>query len=252
MGDLKNLEKLPAEVRKRLQPYMEDLLRLHQENIISIFIYGSAASADYIPGIFAISSAVVFKELGLDQLKSSLRLVDKGIRNKIAAPLFFEAEHITTSTDTFPLEFLEMKENYVLIYGEDLLKDLQIDSSHIRFVCEEQLKGKLIRIRQAYLEIGLRRKGMEALIKESLNSLFPVFRGLLRLKGITPPVKKEEALRLLSENFEVDCGTFLAVLKDERNDEKIAGEELESFLKRYIEQLQKLADISDKLNEHIA
>ena len=71
---------------------------------------------------------------------------------------------------------------------------------------------------------------MEALIKESLDSLFPVFRGLLRLKGIVPPIKKEDIARSLSDAFGVDYDTFIAVLKDEKNDEKIAGEELESFL----------------------
>lgn len=247
MSNLKNSERLPAEVRKRIEPYMEELLRLHQDNIVSIFIYGSAASGDFMPGVSDINSAVVFKNLGLTQLKNSLHLVNKGIRNKIAAPLFLTPEHIRTSTDTFPIEFLEMKENHILIYGDDILKDMDIDHSHIRFVCEEQLKGKLIRIRQAYLEIGLRKKVMEALIKVSLNSLLPIFRGLLRLEGVTPPIKKEQVLRLLGETFEIDGETFIAVIRDKKNDGKIFGEELDSFLERYIEQIQKLADISDKL-----
>lgn len=247
MGDLKNLERLPIEVKKRVQPYLEELLKLHQDNIISIFIYGSAASGDYIPGVSGINSAVVFKNLGFVQFKKSLHLVDKGIRRNIAAALFLTEEYIRASTDTFPIEFLEMKENHIVIYGQDLLKDLEIDPSRIRFVCEEQLKGKLIRIRQAYLEIGLRKKGMEALIKESLDSLFPIFRGLLRLKGVTPPLKKIEVLRLLSESFEIDGQTFMAVLKDNKIDEKILGEEIESFLERYIEQIKKLADISDRM-----
>lgn len=247
MSNLKNMERLPIEVKKRAEPYLEELLKLHQDNIISIFIYGSAASGDYIPGVSGINSAVVFKNLGFVQFKKSLHLVDKGIRRNITTPLFLTEEYIRASTDTFPIEFLEMKENHIVIYGQDLLKDLEIDPSHIRFVCEEQLKGKLIRIRQAYLEIGLRKKGMEALIKESLDSLFPIFRGLLRLKGVTPPLKKIEVLRLLSESFEIDGQTFIAVLKDNKIDEKILGEEIESFLGRYIEQIKKLADISDRL-----
>lgn len=247
MGNLKNLERLPIEVKKRVEPYMEELLKLHQDNIISVFIYGSAASGDYIPGVSDINSAVVFKSLGFAQLKKSLHLVNKGIGKNITAPLFLTEEHISASTDTFPIEFLEMKENHIVIYGQDLLKDLEIDPSHIRFVCEEQLKGKLIRIRQAYLEIGLRKKGIEPLIKESLDSLFPIFRGLLRLKGVTPPVKKVEVLRLLAANFEIDGETFIAVLKDKKINEKILGEEIESFLERYIEQIKKLADISDRM-----
>lgn len=247
MEILKNMERLPIEAGRKLKPYMEALLKIHGENVVSIYIYGSAATGDYIPAISDINSVVVLKTLRFGQLKDSLQIVDKGIRKKIPAPLFFTPEHIRTSLDTFPLEFLEMKESHILLYGDDLLGALKIDHSHIRFVCEEQLKGKLIRIRQAYLEIGLRKKGMEALIKESLNSLFPIFKGLLRLKGITPPSKKEDIAQLLAETFKVDADTFIAVLRDEKNDEKISGEKLETFLARYIEQIDKLADVADRL-----
>lgn len=246
MENFKNVDRLPEGVKQRFLPYAKELLKLHKEKIASIFIYGSSASGDYIPGVSDINSVVVFKALGFTQLKESLKLIDKGIRRKISAPLFLTPEHIKSSLDTFPLEFSEMKDNHILIYGEDLLKDIEIDPSHIRFICEEQLKGKLIRVRQAYLEIGLRKKGMEALTKESFNSLFPTFRGLLRLKGLKPPVKKEETLRLLGETFNIDAETFIAVLKDKRDDERIGGEGLEGFLSRYIEQIEKLAEASDK------
>ncbi|NQT89825.1 MAG: hypothetical protein HQ558_01050 [Candidatus Omnitrophica bacterium] len=247
MSELQNLEKLPHKAAEKLRVYLEDLLKVHKDNIVSIFVYGSTASGDHIPGISVINSVIVFKQLEVASFKNSLRIVNRGIRNGIAAPLFFTPEHIRTSTDTFPIEFLEMKENHLLVYGEDILKDLQIDPSHIRFICEEQLKGKLIRIRQAYLEIGLRKKGMEALVKESLDSLFPVFRGLLRLKDIAPPIEKEKTVELLSEAFGIDGAVFSAVLKDTKNDEKVDGQDIEVFLERYVNQIQKLADISDKL-----
>jgi len=247
MESLKNLERLPDDAKRKLQPYLEALIKIHGDNIASIFVYGSTASGDYIPGVSDLNSAVVFKELGFDQLRRSLNLIDRGIRKRIAAPLFFTPEYIRRSLDTFPIEFLEMKESHILLYGDDPLSSLEIDLSHIRFVCEEQLKGKLIRIRQAYLEIGLRKKGMEALIKESLDSLFPVFRSLLRLKEAVVPTKKEDVFRLLQDRFEVDADTFIAVLRDDKNDEKIGNENLESFLERYLKQIEKLADIADRL-----
>jgi hypothetical protein len=247
MSKLKNLEKLPGGVRKKISPYMEGLLKAHGENIISIFIYGSAASGDFIPGVSGINSAVVFNDLKFEQLKKSLHQVGSGIRKQIVAPLFITREYIKTSCDTFPLEFLEMKENHLIIYGKDLLQDLEVRTDHIRFVCEEQLKGKLIRIRQAYLEIGLRKKGMEALVKESLDSLFPVFKGLLRLKGVAPPSKKEEAARLLTKTFGINGDVFIAVLQDKEIDEKIGSEDMESFLEKYIEQIRQLTYIADQL-----
>lgn len=247
MDGLKNIQRLPDKVRLRTYEYMKAILNLHPNRIVSIFVYGSAASGDFVPGISDINSAVVFKEMGFLELHKSLNLVSNGIRKKIAAPLFLTQEHIRDSVDTFPIEFNEMKDSYLILFGKDLLMDIRIDPSNIRFVCEQQLKGGLIRIRQAFLEIGLRRRGMGALIKESFSSLFPIFRSLLRLKAIEPPVHKENIIKMLAKTFGIDEALFIALLKDKRNDEKIAGDKIERFMERYLREIQILADIADKL-----
>ena len=187
------------------------------------------------------------ERLEFQDLQKSLKLVSKGINKKITAPLFLTRKHIATSTDVFPIEFLEMKENHLLLYGEDLLTPLEINPANIRLFCEEQIKGKLIRIRQAYLEIGLKRKGIEALLKESLASLTPVFRNLIRLKDKIPPVKKEQIYSQLSAEFGLDRNVFLAILRDTKNDEKIDAQDVEVFFARYTAQIQKLAIAVDQL-----
>jgi predicted nucleotidyltransferase len=247
MIELKNLDKLNSDAAVIIKPYLEDFLRVHADSIISIFIYGSAASGDYVKGSSDINSAVVFKEIGISELKQSLNIVNKGIRHRINTPLFLTREHIMTSLDTFPIEFLEMKECHVVVYGEDVLSGINIDLSHIRFVCEEQIKGKLIRIRQGYLEIGLRKKGIEALIKESFTSLLPAFRGLLRLKGVAPFKTKKENIKAMGDAFGIDTDILFAILADKRNDGRISGQDLESAFFKYIDQLEKLGNIADQL-----
>ena len=237
MENLKNIDKIPVKYQKKITQYLKELLHIHQEDIISIYIYQS----------LKLNICVVFKNLDFSVLKKSLQLVNKGIRDKINAPLFLTREHIQTSSDTFPIEFLEMKEDHTLLYGEDVLANLEIEPSHIRFICEQQLKGKLIRIRQAYLEIGLRKKGMELLVKESFESLFPIFRGLLRLKNLTPAIDRHECIKQLSESFEINSALFLSLLDDTKNDEKIAGESIEDFLKKYILEIEKLSMVADRL-----
>jgi len=247
MKHLINLDALPQDVAQKIAPYMEKMLGIHGEIINSIFIYGSACGTDYIKGSSDINSAIIFSSLSLKDLQRSLHIVDKGIRQRISAPLFLTKDHIMTSCDTFPVEFSEMREGHIIIYGENIFQGMVIEPKYTRFICEQQLKGKLIRIRQAYLEIGLRRKGMEALIKESFSSLFPIFRGLLRLKGITPPAGKLESLKCLSKNFEINVDSFEAILADNKNDEKMGGQRIEAFLEKYIQALEHLATIVDKL-----
>ena len=247
MNKLVNTENLPQQVRKVVEPYSINMLKLHGDNIKSIFVYGSSTGKDFVPGKSNINLLLVFNELNLSHLKSSLKIVAKGRKQGIIAPLFITENHIRTSLDAFPIEFLEMKENHVTVYGEDILKPLEIAKSNIRLQCEQQLKGKLIRLRQAYLEIGLTRKGVENLLIESLTSLIPTFRNMLRLKGKEVPLEKEKIINNISSAFNVDGETFLSVLKDKRGDEKIAGVEAEEFLGRYLGEIQKLATAIDEL-----
>lgn len=246
MKELK-LGEIRVEVRKLIEPYLGKLIDIHKENIISINLYGSAVGGDFSPKTSDVNLLVVFQELKFPDLKKSLKLISRGIKKKIAAPLFLTREHIKTSRDVFPIEFLDMKENHLCLYGEDVLSTIVINDEHLRLFCEEQIKGQLIRLRQAYLEIGLRKKGIEALMKESMYSLVPVFRNLLRLKDITPPIDKEAILVKLSTEFGLAADTFIAILKDKRDDEKIAGEDVEVYFEKYFNQIQKLAASVDQL-----
>lgn len=242
-----NLDKVRDEVKKIVEPYFKKILALHKENIASINLYGSAVGTDFSPKTSDINLLVVFKKLDFQDLKNSLKLISQGISKKIAAPLFLTREHIRTSQDVFPIEFLEMKENHLCLYGEDLLSSLDIKTEHLRLFCEEQIKGKLIRLRQAYLEIGLKKKGLEALMKESLFSLLPVFRNLLRLKGIELPLGKEGILKKLAQEFGLEAEVLIAILKDKRDDERIAGKEIEAYFEKYFNQIKNLARIVDQL-----
>ena len=242
-----NAEKLPLAVQKKFIPYLKSMMSIHKDHLISVFIYGSATGKNYIPKVSDINSVFIFKNIAFTLLKDSLKTVSKGIPKKIAAPLFLTKEYIETSLDVFPIEFLDMKENFILLYGTDFLTDLNIKEEHIRLFCEQQIKGKLIRIRQAYLEVGLKKKGMEALLKESLNSLIPVFRNLIRLKGEKPPVEKSEIIKQLCQEFDLDENVFLPIYKDTSNDEKIANQEVVVFIEKYLDQIKKLAVGVDQL-----
>ncbi len=242
-----NKEKLHIEVQKKIGSYLEAMIDINGDNLDSVFVYGSAAGENYIPKSSDINLVFILKDLNFQSLKSIQNVVSKGILKKIAAPLVLTESYIRSSLDVFPIEFLDMKENHVLLYGKDVLSALEIKGEHIRLFCEQQIKGKLIRIRQAYLEVGHKNKGLEALLKESLNSLIPVFRNLIRLKGKQPSVGKEEIIRELCQVFVLDEKVFLPIYKDSTNDEKIDNQEVVVFIEKYLDQIEKLASMVDEI-----
>jgi predicted nucleotidyltransferase len=241
MAEIKNIQQLPEFVRAKVESYVNKLIDVHRENILSIAVYGSAATGGFIPRVSDINITVVLKRLGFADLKKSLPLVREGQTHRITAPLFLTEQYIHQSLDVFPVEFLDLKDKHILLYGQNILSAIKVDAKHLKLFCEEQIKGKLLRIRQAYLETGLHAKGKEAALKDSLHALIPIFRSLLRLVSKPVPSSTEEQLKMLGQEFGIDTSALIAIYRDRTNDEKIAGHEVDHYIEKYMDTLEQLA-----------
>jgi len=247
MSELKNTSSLPAEVQSIFIPFLSRLIKAIEEDILSVFIYGSASGENFIPKVSDINSAIVLRTAGLELLEKILKITMTIHNKRIIAPLVLTKQHISSSLDVFPIEFLEMKDNYVVLFGEDPLESIVVETHHARLFCEQQLKGKLIRIRQGYLESRDKKSVIEILLKDSLNTLIPVFRTILRLKSIKPPVDKGEVLNVMGKTFDVKTDAMALIWKDKKNDETISGRDVKDVFGRYIQELEDLASKVDQL-----
>ena len=245
--ELLNLDKVNPKVREIVSSYAEKLINLHKESVISVFAYGSVTGGNFIAGVSDINIGLILKEINFSDLKESLPLVRWGLKKRIPAPLFLTVEYINSSLDVFPMEFLEIKDTHVNIYGEDIISGINIEGKYLRLFCEQQIKGKLLRIKEVYLERGLHKKGIEAVLKDSLRSLIFVFRSLIRLKGKEPPSRKDSVLEEVCAMFNLDEEVFLSIYRDRKNDEKIKGKDIEVYFEKYLREIEKLAQAVDKL-----
>ncbi|MCL6584161.1 MAG: hypothetical protein K6U11_11060 [bacterium] len=248
MSELKNLDLLPPSIRLTVARYCQSMIQIHQENLKSATVYGSAAGEDYIPERSNINLLFIFADLPFSTLKDSLKVIARGRKEKIPAPLFLTEEHILSSCDTFPIEFIEIKEQHVTVYGEDIFQKLSINQSNLRLQCEQEIKGKLIRIRQSYLEIGLQQKPIEQLLVHSLTALMPVLRSLIRLQGGAPPKSREGVIKEIADRLKLQTEVFMRVLHlKEGRRSGVKKPELESLLNAYLCSLHELAQKVDAL-----
>lgn len=245
MAEIINIQQLPDFIRLAVSRFVERLITIHQGNVISIAIYGSAASGNFIPKVSDVNVVVIVKKLDFAVLKATLKLVQEGRGRKINAPLFLTEDYIARSLDVFPIEFLNIKNHHVLVYGKDIFKDLSIDTAHMRIFCEQQVKGKLVRIRQAYLETGFNLRGKINLLYDSLNSLIPIFENLLRLRNQLVPSSKLEILRSIGKEFGVDDSAMIAVCQNRTGMQKMNTQTVDEYLDNLIQQLEKLALVID-------
>jgi len=236
-----DLTGLPEPVAKKLSSYLTELVAAVGEALDSIVVYGSAAAGEFDPRRSNINLIVVVDKLDLDLLHKVQPLVKRGARKQIVAPLFLTAEHMDTSSDVFPIEFLDMSDFHRVIYGDDPFAKLSIGIENLRLECEEKLKGFLINLRQSYLEVADRRGPMMNLVAASITGIVSIFRGLIRLAGHKAPASKKEVIRRMAELYPVEADNFLAALEIKLSAPRMTRDEMDAFFAAYLADIEKLA-----------
>ena len=241
------MAKIPHDPKEIFDELIKDYQAIYGKDLVAILLYGSAASGNYVRKKSDINFLIVLTEDGIGQLQKSFKTVEKWQKRKVSTPLFLTKSYISSSLDSFPIEFLNMQKSYQVVFGEDVLQELSFDKHHLRLQCEKELKGKLLQLRQGFLESGGKKKNLIFIIGRSLIAFISIFRALLYLKGKDVPGEGRNIISLISQEFGVDEQTFETLLQIKEGTEKLSSQALKSLFESYIREVRKLAYAVDQL-----
>ena len=236
--------KIADRYKNILQSFTQGLKYIYPEELLSLILYGSAASGEFVDKHSNLNLLAVLKNTDLEVIKRSSKLVRKF---KMINALFLTENAIVNSMDIFPIEFLDMQENYFVLTGKDVLKDIQVDIRHLRFQCEQELKAKLIKLRQTYLLLNNNMPALRNLLCMSFTSILHILRNVLRSKGRKPPYLKQEVLKELASEFKIDIAVWEKILSAKNKKIKLAGREVEQLFISFVRELESVVSIVDKL-----
>ncbi|MBN1578036.1 MAG: nucleotidyltransferase domain-containing protein [Chitinispirillaceae bacterium] len=165
---------------------------LYGSDLVSVILYGSAAGGDFNPEKSDINLLIVLSSMDPELIAKSAGLQEKFARRRFSRPLFMDKEYIANSYDSYPMEFLDMKEWHRVLFGEDILMSVAPATEHLRLQVERELKGKWLHLVQEFTVARKNRKRLLHLARLSLKSFSPVFRALLKLKAADIPADKKE------------------------------------------------------------
>ena len=197
--------------------------------------------------LLKINFMIVVSEGGVEALDRAFETVKKWRKRSVAIPLFLTENYVETSLDVFPMEYLGFKQDYVLVFGKDILKDLTFNREYIRLQCEREIKGKLLVLRQAFIETSGRGRHLKGVISQSVSAFIAIFRALLFLKGLEMPKDRIEIIHATCEAFEMDSGVFERVLEIKAGKIKLTDAEAMKAFKDYLREVRKLAKVVDAL-----
>lgn len=249
MAELLNKERIKSVLHPILQPLLDDTLAAASGAALqSAVLYGSAVAADYAHGRSDINVYFVFDKVDLPLLKSLRDVFKKHYKKMRSNPVTLDEEYIKDSTDVFPMEFLEWKENGLVFYGRDPLAALEISSANLRLSIEQNLRGKRLRMVQSFFEMDPRRGRMMPFLFSVLPNFVVVARNMLRLMDVAVTSDKSAMLGALERKTGVELTAFKRLIQVKADDLRVGTAEAEIMFKQFLEEIDALIMFIDRFD----
>jgi hypothetical protein len=190
---------------------------------------------------------VVFKKFDAQHLKAISPIV-KGFRGRDrVSSLVLGLNEIMDSADVFPIRFLDIKQYHKLLYGKDIFEDLVIETKHLRYELERQVRNINMRLRQMYMHSNYTAAELRDMIVSDLSGFTHHLASLLYLHGINPPIKKEEIIMKSAEVFGVDANVLNKIISLKRGGNTPPKSIMEELFDAYLQTVNKIEEDVDKL-----
>lgn len=234
------MEKLLAELVTRLK-------NSYGDDLVSVVLYGSAATGEYHEKFSDLNVLCVLKSIGVRELEKSEETVSWWLKQKQPLPLFLSREEVENSCDAFPIEFLDIRQNRRVLYGEDVVEKIEVKTAQHRRQVEHETRAGLLRLRERFLGMQRSKKEVSQLMLDSLPTFSTLFRHALILGGVAAPSKKREIFQAAAERFSIAVGPFLTLLETREGKRKLADEEVKPLFEAYLTEITRMTAAIDKL-----
>ncbi len=232
-----------------LQELVNRLVKAHGTSLISVVLYGSAASGDHQEGFSDLNILCVLSQVMPHELAASETVFRWWREQGNPAPLLLSEHEVATSTDCFAIEFHDMQSGHRILHGKDLIASLVVDNSFYRAQVERELRAKLLRLRQKSSSVLSEKDSLSRLLVDSVSTFCVLFRHALILSGVKADIQKRAILEQARQTFGIDAMP-LSNLLDVR-EKRIKAKELdpESLLGSYLKQIGTVIDAVDRLQK---
>ena len=234
---------LPTEVQNAVSSLCSRLEEILTHQLEAIILYGSAVIDGYRPGQSDVNILVVMKSVETNLLRQILDPVFLSKRYGIS-PLFLTRDGVISSTKVFPIKFLSMRENYKVLLGEDVLKDLSVDKKNLHFRCQQETLNLLMRLRRHYLTSG--GSGLSNKIGRVTGHFLETLKRIISLTHDLPS-SYSDALDKASEIIKLDKITLQKALDYRENQNQLSPEEEESFFNEFLKTATQVARYTEHL-----
>jgi hypothetical protein len=235
-------------VQEALNGLIDDLRATHGENLASVVLYGSAAAGDHIELRSDYNLLIVLDRITPEDLRLAQAPMREWQRLGHPLPVYFTVEELSDAGDVFPIEFHQMANARVVLYGKDPFEFVKLSDANLRHQTEYELRSKLIQLRRLYIPASVSIEKLCDLMSDSLASFAALFRAVLLLHGQQAPVAKPDCVRATARLLKLEVTPFERIFEFRAND-TLPGSETEAndIFGAYMAQIERVIEAVDEL-----
>ncbi len=219
------------------------------ERLLSLVLYGSASMGDRLDQVSDLNVLCVLDRITTEELAKSEGVFHWWLQRGNPAPLLLTAEEVRTSADCFPMEYHDMREHRRVLYGADVIENLQIDNTAYRTQVEHELRAKQIRLRQKAAELLTQTEPLRKLLAHSISTFCVLGRHGLILSGHPARFKKSEVVAALERAMGRKLDSFRSILAVREAGKLMPGQAAKDLLEGYLSEIDALVRFVDGLGK---
>jgi hypothetical protein len=164
-------------------------------------------------------------------------------------PVYFTVEELSDAADVFPIEFHQMANARVVLFGRDPFEFVTVSDEELRHQAEYELRSKLIQLRQLYIPASVSIEKLCDLMSDSLASFAALFRAVLILHGKEAPVAKPDCVRATVQLLKLDPDPFEKIFEIRASGyQPTTDKEANDLFAAYMFQVEQVIEAVDELH----
>ena len=241
------MSKLVAQ--EALNGLIQDLRATHGDNLASVVLYGSAAAGEHVELRSDYNLLISLHRITPADLRQAQAPMREWQRLGHPLPVYFTVEELSDAADVFPIEFHQMSQARILLFGKDPFEFVKLSDLHLRHQTEYELRSKLIQLRRLYIPASISLTKLCDLMSDSLASFAALFRAVLLLHGAEAPVAKPDCVRATVRLLGLDARPFEKIFGLRASGELPATEqEANDLFAAYMLQIERVVEAVDETN----
>ena len=205
MINLTEIEKVKdADLKNHLISFIKNIESVCGDNLKSVVLYGGVAKNDFTKGKSNTNILFVLEQIDLDVLDSISILLQKAISDFQLSPFLITTSEIEPVKRVFAVKLFDIKQHNIILFGKDVLSNLEIHKEDLRFISEQELRNQLSRMKFFYIQNFNIQERLIDRVQKSFTTLLVNANTYLYLKSGKYLTTRDEIINYLTNEPYID------------------------------------------------